>query len=136
MSIVIEKSFKAIKDNVGTALEYIDQVLEDNMVNMKAKMQLNIVSDEIIANIVNYAYPKDTGDFWIEIIINDNDTTIKYKDMGIKFNPLEHDDPDVTLSADERDIGGLGIFMIKKMMDEIKYEYEDNKNILTVLKKY
>ena len=108
--------------------------IPDNDV-LKFKLRLSI--EEAVENVVRYAY--DGGIGWLEAGTSlDKDSlilTIELRDAGVPFNPLEKDDPDVTLSAEDRNIGGLGIYLCKKMMDSIDYRYEDGNNILTMTKK-
>jgi len=94
------------------------------------KIRLRV--EEAVENIVNYAYLR--GDGWLEAQTDNEDGSliITLRDAGTPFNPLDKPDPDITLSADERELGGLGIFLCKKMMDSVKYEYKDNCNILTM----
>ena len=100
-------------------------------------MQVEIAVEEIFVNVAHYAYAPNTGSVTVGVKISDDPrfATITFKDGGKPYNPLAKPDPDVTLPADEREIGGLGIFMTKKVMDELSYEYTDGKNVLT-LKKY
>ena len=87
-------------------------------------------------NIASYAYQQENGTATVGIEISDDPpaATITFADRGIPFDPLEKDDPDVTLSAEEREIGGLGIYMTKKVMDDVSYAYKDGQNILTLKK--
>ena len=102
----------------------------------KEKYQLEIAVDEIMNNIASYAYQDKIGKAEIKIEIDSTSISITFKDCGIPYNPLEKDDPDITLPAEERGIGGYGIFLVKKIMDDVSYEYKDNHNILTIKKKY
>ena len=86
-------------------------------------------------NIAHYAYNPEVGEAWISASFVDNVLTIVFKDNGKEFNPIAKDDPDITLSAEERDIGGLGIFLTKKFMDSVDYKYKDGQNILTLRKR-
>ena len=99
------------------------------------KLRLSI--EEAVENVVRYAYNGGIG--WLEAGTSlDQDKlllTIELRDAGVPFNPLEKEDPDITLSAEEREVGGLGIFLCKKMMDSLSYRYEDGNNILTMTKK-
>jgi len=113
---------------------FVNSVVEDLTADKKFKINLNVVVEEIFVNIANYAYPAGNGDAVISIFTENNKLTIEFRDTGIKFNPLEKSDPDITLSATERQIGGLGIFLVKKTVDDISYRYEKNENILTISK--
>ena len=103
---------------------------------MKAKMQLDIAVEEIFINIANYAYAPGIGKATVRVEVSGDPVTvtITFIDRGVPYDPLKKDDPDITLSADEREIGGLGIFMTKKVMDNISYEYKGGQNILTLKK--
>lgn len=123
-------------ENVAQVTNFVDALLEENDCQMKAQMQIDIAIDELFSNISYYAYPDSEGE--AEIIVDflpDDLVSIAFIDSGVPYNPLEKDDPDVTLSLEEREIGGLGIFMVKKSMEKIDYKYEENKNILTIYKK-
>ena len=88
----------------------------------------------MFTNIARYAYGENTGKAELKVEASDGVLSITLSDSGIPYNPLEKDDPDTTLSAEEREVGGYGIFIVKKVMDEINYEYKDGKNILTMKK--
>jgi anti-sigma regulatory factor (Ser/Thr protein kinase) len=95
-----------------------------------------VAAEEVFANIANYAYNPDKGDVQIAVDSQEGKARIvlAFADSGSPFNPLEKEDPDITLSADEREVGGLGIFMVKNMMDDVTYKREDGKNVLTLIK--
>ena len=97
--------------------------------------KIDLAVEEIFVNIAHYAYNPTVGEAWISASFVDNVLTVIFKDNGKKFNPIEKADPDITLSAEERDIGGLGIFLTKKFMDSVDYEYKNEQNILTIRKK-
>ena len=100
-------------------------------------MQINVSVEEIFVNIAHYAYSDKIGEAVIEVEIDDEPKTITitFIDSGVKYDPLAKPDPDVTLSAKDRKIGGLGIFMTKKFMDELSYEYRDGQNVFSMKKK-
>ena len=100
-------------------------------------MQIDVAVEEIFVNIASYAYAPLTGIAKVRVEISDDPATavITFIDRGTPYDPLAKKDPDIHASADERSIGGLGIFMTKKMMDEVKYEYRDGENILVLKKK-
>ena len=102
----------------------------------KVLMKLSIAVEEIFVNIASYAYELETGKATMRLEFEENPRTvvITFIDEGVPFNPLARPDPDVTLSAEERGIGGLGIFMTKNSVDKMEYEYRDGKNILTLRK--
>ncbi len=97
---------------------------------------MKLAVDEIFCNIASYAYAPGTGDAVIEVDYDKEERSfsIVFKDRGVRYDPLAKDDPDVTLSADQRKIGGLGIFLVKKSMDDMYYEYRDGMNILHLKK--
>ncbi|WP_042256512.1 ATP-binding protein [Butyrivibrio proteoclasticus] len=127
---------EATKENLIAVNEFVETNLEKIDCPMKAMMQINVAVEEIYINIASYAYGDASGQ--AEILL-DTDTpgqvSIVFMDSGTPYDPLAKEDPDITLSAEERGIGGLGIFMVKKSMDDVKYRYEDGKNILTLIKK-
>ena len=128
---------EATTENLYSVLNFIDEKLEEYECSMKAQMQIDIAVEEIFVNIANYAYDKEapgTAQITIELM-QDNMLNITFTDSGIPYDPLAKDDPDVTLNVEERPIGGLGIFMVKKSMDDMQYRYEDGHNILTLIKK-
>lgn len=124
-------------DNIPLINEFCETELEKMDAPMKAVMQINIAIDEIYSNIVKFAYKGANGGAAVLIYKSDEENAAKviFVDSGYMYNPLEKKDPDITLSAEERDIGGLGIFMVKKSMDAMEYRYENNKNILILTKK-
>jgi anti-sigma regulatory factor (Ser/Thr protein kinase) len=99
-------------------------------------MQINIAIDELFSNIAHYAYNPETGDATVrvEVIEDPMAVIITFIDNGVPYDPLKQKDPDTTLPAEERELGGLGIYMVKKTMDDITYEYKDGKNILSIKK--
>ena len=103
---------------------------------MKAMLQINIAIDEIYSNIVKFAYGDATGP--ADVMIGCDEAkrvvSIVFEDEGTPYNPLDREDPDITLSIEERGIGGLGLFMVKKIMDDVIYNYDGTKNILTLKK--
>lgn len=127
---------EASLDDITAITEFVEEEFEKLDIPMKTTMQFNIAVDEIYSNIVKYAYPGKKSFANVEIIYNEDPKSIglKFIDEGVPYNPVTKEDPDVTLSADEREIGGLGIFVVKKTMDDMKYSYENDKNILTITK--
>ena len=99
-------------------------------------MQIDIAVEEIFVNIASYAYPNGDGTATISVSESTSPTAIRitFVDSGIPYNPLAKEDPDITLGAEEREIGGLGIFMVKKSMDDVNYEYTHGHNRLTLVK--
>ena len=132
---IIQKKFKADTKELSTIQEFVEKELKKYNCNSKTIHQINLVIEEVFINIANYAYKEKDGYCTLAIQPENGKVTFTFEDDGVSFNPLEKQDPDINLSADKRDIGGLGIFLTKKMMDEVKYKYENNKNILTLSKK-
>lgn len=133
-----ELRIEAKTNRLNDVLAFIDEVLESMDCPMKAQMQLDIAVEEIFVNIAHYAYAPGEGDAVI-IIESESDprgVTITFKDRGIPYDPCAKEDPDITLSAEERQIGGLGIYMVKKSMDSMEYERKDDQNVLTIRKTF
>lgn len=115
--------------------DFINNMLVRHGCPNKTIIQIDIIIDELFSNIAYYAYPKGTGDVTVKIEIIREQTpaaVITFTDCGIPYNPLERDNPDTTLSARERKIGGLGIFIVRKNVDDISYEYAGSRNILRI----
>lgn len=132
----MKKRFNPIKDKSAEIIEYLmssPDIPQDEGLQFKIRLSV----EEAVENVVRYAYQGGIG--WMEagteLSPDGVELTIVLRDAGTPFNPLEKEDPDITLSADDRDIGGLGIFLCKQMMDSIDYRYEDGCNILTMTKK-
>jgi anti-sigma regulatory factor (Ser/Thr protein kinase) len=128
----------ASKEEIGQVFDFVNSELEAAGADLKMRMKIQLAVEEIYVNIASYAYPAGAQNFGADVAVDVKDgvARIIFKDRGLKYNPLEKEDPDVTLAANERQIGGLGIFMVKKMMDDVLYEYryEDGANILTLIK--
>lgn len=122
-------------DKFESVLNFINEKLEENGCGMKFITQSVIAMEEIFVNVAHYAYPNSTGECEIELKLYKDKVVFTVSDSGIPFDPLAKEDPDITLSAEERKIGGLGIFMVKNIMDEVSYEYSNGKNCLTMSKK-
>ena len=123
-------------DYLDQVTAFVDERLEARGCPMSAQMQIELAVEEIFVNIANYAYGDSIGKAKISIENNNREITIVFTDSGTPYNPLEKEDPDITLSAEERQIGGLGIFLTKKNMDSVSYEYKDNQNVFTMKKSY
>ena len=126
---------KATDEELNTVIAFVTEQLETVDCPMKAQMQLEVAVEELFVNIAHYAYAPETGNATIRTEITGKTAEITFIDSGMPYDPLAKPDPDVTLSAEERKIGGLGIYMVKKSMDDVRYEYTDGKNILTIVKK-
>ena len=131
-----ELTIAATVENIEAVTDFVNEQLEALECPVKARMQINIAIDELFGNIAQYAYHPKTGDATVrvEVIQEPLSVVITFIDQGVPFDPLKNEDPDTGLSAEERDVGGLGIFMVKKSMDEISYAYKDGKNILSIRK--
>lgn len=131
-----EITLDAVVKNVPELTDFIDRELEAVGCPLRKQMQLDIAVDEIFSNVAYYAYPSGTGKVTVVFDYEEETRTVIliFRDSGIPYNPMDAKEPDVTLSAEERQIGGLGIFMVKKSMDAMIYEYRDGMNILTLRK--
>ncbi len=131
-----ELTMPADRKSIPAVIEFVNRELDALGCSLKAEAQIDIAIDEIYSNIVKYGYEEEGGEVTVSFDTSEEPLamTLSFRDEGKPFNPLERRDPDVTLSAKDRKIGGLGIFMVKKSMDDIRYEYRDGKNILTIRK--
>ena len=130
-----ELRIAAKRESMEQVMAFVDEQLEAHDCSMKSQTQLDIAVDELFTNIASYAYGAETGEAVIEMEFPNGFAEITFRDWGTPYNPLERPDPDVTLSAEERQIGGLGIYMVKKSMDSVSYRYEDGQNVLTIRRK-
>lgn len=132
-----ELTIAATVENIDVVTAFVEEQLEALNCPMKAQMQICIAIDELFGNIAHYAYHPDVGEATVrvEVIEEPLSAVITFIDGGIPYDPLAAADPDTSLPVEERTIGGLGIFMVKKSMDEITYRYEGGKNILSIRKK-
>ena len=133
---MMELTVEAKLDNLEQVLQFVDSLLEEADCPMGMQMKVDVAVEEIFVNIASYAYTPASGPATIRMAVEENPKTavITFIDHGVPYDPLAKDDPDVTLSAEEREIGGLGIFMVKQTMDAVEYEYKDGSNILTLVK--
>ena len=132
-----EMDIAATLENLDTVMAFVDQQLEEVGCSMKAQMQIDIAVEEVYVNIAHYAYNPEVGGVTIRVQIEEDPLAVilTFIDEGKPYDPLAKEDPDVTLAAEDRQIGGLGIFMVKKSMDNVSYEYSEGRNILTLKKK-
>ena len=132
-----QRTFDAIRENLDQVLAFLDSQLESWNCPLRVQMQLDVAVEELFVNIASYAYGDKTGiaDITIELLPAQV-VQITFRDSGIPYNPLEKPDPDITKPAEEREIGGLGIYIVKKSMDEVLYRYENGQNILTIRKAF
>ena len=131
-----EKVFPANTEALSDVLGFVEETLEQFECPMKTQMAVCVAIEEVFVNVALFAYPDGEGDvvFGIGYEEDSKKVTFRMSDKGVPFNPLEKPDPDITLSAEERGIGGLGIFITKKTMESVSYAYENNENILTMIK--
>lgn len=132
----VEITLDATLDNMDTATEFVRSEIEHLVEVRKNRAQLLIAVDEIFCNIAKYAYNPEIGPATIKVnaVVEEDMVELCFVDKGKEYNPLMHEDPDTTLSAEEREIGGLGILMVKNSMDDVSYEYKDGCNILKLRK--
>lgn len=133
---MVEKTYPATDESLAKLTALAEEIMDSNDVPMKVSMQVTVAIEEIFVNIAHYAYEDKEGDAKITIDLTDSKIAITFIDSGVPFNPLEKPDPDITLSADDRAIGGLGIYMVKKSMTDVDYKYENSQNILTITKEW
>lgn len=129
--IVVEDNI----ENLDSIFLKVEELLEDNRFSTRSKLQLELIIEELFVNICNYAY-EDGGEIKIQYGLFECPLRIvmKFIDDGVEFNPLDMEKPDLTLDADERDIGGLGLTIVRKNVDRIDYEYKNNQNVLKIEK--
>jgi anti-sigma regulatory factor (Ser/Thr protein kinase) len=132
-----ELTLDAVIENIDVVTDFVNELLDAYHCPNKAKMQIDIAIDELFGNIAHYAYNPAKGPATVRVEVGENPLAVILTliDQGKPFDPLSKSDPDITKNADERDIGGLGIYMVKKTMDEITYEYLNGQNILKIKKK-
>lgn len=132
---MVEKIFPAKVEELDNVTAFIEEECEKIDCPLRDQMQINIALEEMFVNVAHYAYHPEDGLVEVQVSGEDKTLTISLIDSGTPYNPLAKEDPDVTLDAGDRPIGGLGIFMTKKIMDEVEYKFEDGKNIFTMRKK-
>ena len=132
-----EQTFPAKTEALPDILGFVEETLESYECPMKTQMAVCVAIEEVFVNVAHYAYGGGEGNVTLGIGFDDASRTVTFRmaDKGVPFDPLQKPDPDITLSAEERDIGGLGIFITKKTMDQVTYAYENGENILTMIKK-
>ena len=130
------QTFPAKTEALPDILGFVEETLEGYGCPMKIQMAVCVAIEEVFVNVAHYAYGNGEGDMNLGIGFDEENRTITFRmtDKGVPFDPLQKPDPDITLSAEEREIGGLGIFIAKKTMDSLRYSYENGENILTMIK--
>ena len=131
-----ELVIEAVIDNLDAVNLFVHKYIEQFEVSKRTLMQLDLVVEEIFVNVASYAYAPNTGSVKILIEAKEEPLTISltFIDSGVPYNPLEKSDPDVNLSADDRQIGGLGIFLTKNLVDDMSYQFIDGQNVLELTK--
>ena len=131
-----ELTIDATVENIETVTEFVNEQLRLHGCSMKVQMQIDIAIDELFGNIAHYAYDPGVGPATVRVELREDplSVVITFIDGGVPYDPLKKADPNTALSAEEREIGGLGIYMVKKTMDSISYEYKNGQNILTIIK--
>ena len=134
---MVERIFPAEPEPLEPVQRFVEEQIERYDCSARVRFQLDVAVEEIFINIAKYAYrPGQAGQAAVRCCVGGDplQVTIQFQDQGVPFNPLAKEDADITLTAQERQIGGLGILMVKKSMDAVRYSYEDGKNILTIQK--
>ena len=131
-----ELTIEAAVENIEVVTDFINRELEDLNCPVKAQTQIAIAIDELFGNIARYAYKPDIDKATVRFAVDENPLSviITFIDHGVPFNPLEQAQPDIHASAEDRPIGGLGIFLVKKSMNMVEYAYKNGQNILTIKK--
>ena len=132
----IRKTFPANTEVLSDVLGFVEEMLDSFECSLKIQMSVCVALEEVFVNIARYAYGDGVGDVDLQIAFEEESRTVTFRvaDKGVPFDPLKKPDPDITLSAEDREIGGLGIFITKKTMDQVTYAYENGENVLTMVK--
>ena len=131
-----ELTLDATIENIETVTDFVNVQLEAIGCPIKAQMQIDVAIDELFGNIAHYAYTPEVGLATVRFDVDKDPPSVilTFIDNGVPYDPLAAEDPDVNLSASERKIGGLGVFLVKKTMDDVSYQYKDGQNILRIVK--
>ena len=131
-----ELNIEAKVENLDKVNDFINKTIGEVNCSKKAIMQLGVIVEEIFVNIASYAYPDEVGFATVQVEVKDNPPAIDltFIDSGVEYNPLANEDPDLDVAVEERQIGGLGIYLVKNMVEKIYYKYEGGKNILSLTK--
>ena len=128
----------ASMDHLDEVIAFVEEQLESASCPLKVQGQICVSFEELYENVVNYAYGEESGECVIGMNIstvgNEKKMVLTVKDRGNPFNPLKKEDPDITLSVEDRPIGGLGIYMVKQSMDDVMYEYQKGWNVIKIVK--
>lgn len=131
-----ELTIEATIENITAVTDFVNGLLEGYHCPMKAQMQIDIAIDELFGNIAHYAYDPETGPATVQVEVQEDPMAviITFIDHGKPYDPLSGKDPDLTIPLEERKEGGLGVFLVKKVMDDVRYEYKEGRNILRIKK--
>lgn len=131
-----ELVIEADRNNLPKVQSFIDEQLEEVGCPMLTQVAIDVAVEELFVNIASYAYDQETGTVEVQVALHEDPPSVEitFIDSGMRYDPLDKPDPDITLSARERRKGGLGIFIVKESMDDVSYEYRDEKNVLTIRK--
>ncbi len=129
---------QASLEDIPRLTDYAEEWLANRGCGMKASVQISIAIDEIYSNIVRYAYGEGSGPAEMELLPLEDARGVRivFRDQGKPYDPLQKEDPDIARKLEDREVGGLGIFLVKKTMDDMRYAYEDGRNVLTLIKRY
>lgn len=123
-------------EEIPCLAEFVETICESAGVSHSLMMNLDLALEEAVTNVMLYAYPEGTaGQVEVECMSEDGLLTFQIRDAGAPFDPTQQADADVTLGVQERPIGGLGIFLVRQIMDEVRYERKNDKNVLTLVKR-
>ena len=131
----MEAVFPATDEALQHVNQFVEEQLEAAGCLMKTQMKIMVALEELFINVAHYAYGDGDGTVKVILEIKDDTMVLSLTDSGMPFDPLAKEDPDVTLAAEDRQIGGLGIYMVKKTMDDVAYAYENGQNIITITQK-
>jgi anti-sigma regulatory factor (Ser/Thr protein kinase) len=129
-----EITLPAALDELDRLLDWGSGAMEETKCDGKTRNQIMVVTEELFVNIASYAYPETPGEVVVRISLEGPQLVMQFEDSGIAFNPLEHTMPDVTAGIADREIGGLGIFLARKWIDQMVYKRDNEKNIMTLYK--
>ena len=132
-----ELNLEAAIANIPAVTDFVNALLEELDCPMKAQLQIDVAIDELFSNIAQYAYAPGTGPATVRVETEEDPPAVilTFIDRGMPYDPLAAEDPDITAPAEERSIGGLGVYLVKKTMDDVRYEYRDGQNILRIRKR-
>ena len=132
-----ELNLEASVTNIPAVTDFVNAILEELDCPIKARLQIDVAIDELFSNIAQYAYAPGTGTATVRVETEQDPRAVilTFIDRGVPYDPLAAEDPDITAPAEERSIGGLGVFLVKKTMDDVRYEYREGQNILRIMKR-